>query len=256
MNSSSTVGNLTNQVVPLLLILSGFDPIATTLATEQLTKLLPTVNTYLDPLNPSMIFLPADSMTYNGLKQALRWREADDSQYRSTQNSLIESVEMYQALSFLGEKSESHHLVLLEKLIQTEIERGLSLEDVQKIWNMRHYPYTGRFINVMLKQLVTDRELIEDDTPGFFGRSSADLDWDNLLIEKAIIFKWIGGEQELCQRLNYVQAIIENQRAQAKRDRRMAIVLGECSPSSSMPVIINQARQACSVRARLITISK
>lgn len=250
---SSTDTALSDRIVPSVLVVPEHESIISTLGHEQFTELLPTLHIYMNPLRPNVAVIPADLVSYNGLIQALRWREADDSQ--SMQGSLAECIEIYQALSFFGNKTDSQSLRLLEELIQAEIEGGLSLADVQNIWSLRRYPCTDRFVNSMLKQLVADREMTEDNDTIFFGRTSADAELDELLAETAAIFQWIEEDQELGKRFKCMQARTEGNKAQMKRDRRMAIVLGRSSPPSNMPIIITQARQARRARPHLINLS-
>lgn len=253
----STAVDIRQMLTPILIIPDN-EPITTTLTPKQVAELLPSIHIYLDPHNPIVALLPAVSVSYKGLVHALRWREADIAEHHDMQRDLTECIEMYQALAFLGNNPDSDVLQLLEDTIQAEIERGLDLEEVQAIWGLRYYPFTDRFIKSMLRRLVHEYESMVEEKTDFHGRTSADAEIGELAAEAASIFEWIDKEKELRERFKCLQTSMRLREMQAKRERRMAVVLGRYSPQSQVPVVIRQAKpiDVRRVYPRLVTILK
>lgn len=240
-----------------LLVIPGHEPITTTLTPQQLSDLMPTLHIYIHELYPAVALLPAASLSYNGVQKALRWREADDAQYQGIKSDLVEFIEIYQALAYLGNNPNSHNLVQLDEAIRAEISQGLHFSEVQKIWDLRHLPFTEHFITAMMKQLVIDYKHLGEEETCFYGLTTSDAMLAILLADTHKLFEWIGGEKELRERFKCTQARMELETKRAKRNRRMAMALAMRNSEMSTAAIISTARRVTFRRAppRLITIS-
>ena len=241
-----------------MIMIPGKEPITTTLTPEELTKLLPTLHTYIEPSQPSVVNLPANSIYYDGLVRALRWREAGDTKFPGIQGKVVEFIQNHQALAFLGNKPEERPLALIAKGIQQEIQRGLGLEEVQGIWALRHYLFTEQFVEGMLKYLVSEHERMSEEETTFHGRTSADAELDSLIAESCAVFAYVDKEEELHERFVSMQAREQFRAKQAKRDRRLAMVLQKPSAGANPPTILGQARPTLAWKAlpQLIAITK
>ncbi|KAJ4356015.1 uncharacterized protein N0V89_004041 [Didymosphaeria variabile] len=207
-----------------MLVIPGYLPITTTLNPTQLGELLPILHIYIDPALPNIALLPAASISYNGLEQALRWREAEIEQgsYEGMESNLIEIIEIYQALAFLGNKPTSQNLWSLDRVIRAAFEDGLLLAECQHMWALRYLPHTENWIDLMFRRLATDYESgVADamDELAFYGRLEADEELRAMCTEILSIFEWIDEDDELLRRLKCVEARMV---MEAKRARRIA----------------------------------
>ncbi|KAJ4297761.1 hypothetical protein N0V90_005656 [Kalmusia sp. IMI 367209] len=205
-----------------LIVISGYEPLTTTLTLQQLTELLPTLHIYIEPQYPSIALLPAAGVSYNGLKSALHWREADlEQRSEDMESTLPLAIEMYQALAFLGNKPMSRTLRLLERKIQGEIDEDLSLCEYQHLWELRHLPFTERFICAILAQLagIDARITAIALEIGHQAQFNGDRELEALFNELLYVLSWVECDEELRQRVARMQ---EKMELQAKRERAHA----------------------------------
>ncbi|KAL1605405.1 hypothetical protein SLS60_004954 [Paraconiothyrium brasiliense] len=206
------------RIISPMLVIPGYQPITTTLAPSQLGQLLPTLHSYIDPGLPNIALLPAVSLSHNGLKQALRWREAEIEQggYEGMESNLVEVIQIYQALAFLGNKPTSQGLRSLDRVIRAAFGEGLLLEECQQMWALRYLPHTEKWIDLMFRRLATDYEL------AFHGRLEADEELRAVCMDILSIFEWIDEDDELLRRFKGMEARLG---MEAKRARRITKML-------------------------------
>lgn len=216
------------RILSPMIIVPGHSPITTTLSPSQLLEFLPTLHTYIKPSLPGIAFLPASSVSHKGLEQALRWETVSGS-FSGTGTNLVEVVQIYQALLFLGNKPTGQFLRPLEGIIQGEVEKGFLLEACQAPWGLRDLPFTGKWIDLMFRRLASTLETIfADEAAGetaehlYEGRLAADEEWRARLHEFRCIFHWVDENQEVKLRWEAVQARMD---MEAKRARRFAKVM-------------------------------
>jgi hypothetical protein len=205
-----------------MIVIPGCLPITTTLTPSELGDLLPTLHIFIEPSLPGMALLPAANVSHQGLEQALRWREADGDTFTGMQSNLIEIVQIYQALAYLGNKRNSQTLRPLECILRAAFEEGFLLEECQHLWALRHYPFTEKWIDIMIRQLVTDFESMAADKTADFvpcGRLEADEELRARFKELLSILEWIDEDKDLLQRYKCMQARVA---METKRARRIA----------------------------------
>ncbi|KAL5387609.1 hypothetical protein DPSP01_003404 [Paraphaeosphaeria sporulosa] len=212
------------RILSPMIIIPGNSPITTTLTPSQLHELLPTLHIHIEPSLPGMALFPASSVSHPGLEQALRWREADNGSYTGIQANLIEIVQIYQALSFLGNRPTGQFLRPLERVIRGEFEKGFVLEECQALWDLRHLPFTEKWIDLMVRRLAANFEtMVADGTSEFVfeGRLEADEVLRAQYAEYLSIFAWIDAEMELKLRWRCVQERMAKDAERARRITKM-----------------------------------
>ncbi|KAF9737952.1 hypothetical protein PMIN01_03235 [Paraphaeosphaeria minitans] len=212
------------RILSPMIIIPGNSPITTTLTPSQLQELLPTLHIYIEPSLPSLALLPSSSVSHPGLEQALRWREADHGPYTGIHANLIEVVQVYQALSFLGNKPSGQFLRPLERVIRGAFEKGFLLEECEALWDLRHLRYMENWIDLMVRRLATDFEtMVADGTSEFVfeGRLEADEELSAKYAEYLSIFSWIDADKELKLRWKCVQKRMAMDEKRAGRIAKM-----------------------------------
>lgn len=210
------------RILSPMIIIPGNSPIVTTLTPSQLQAFLPNLHIYIEPALPSIAILPASSVSHKGLKQALRWHEADIWSHGDVKANLVGIVQIYQALSFLGNKPTGQFLRPLERVIRGEYQRGLLLKECKALWDLRNLPFTEKWIHLMIRRLIADFEkMLADGTAEFVfeGRLAATEELQAKYAEYHSIYWWIDKNKEvkLCW-----EAVQDKMAKEAKRARRFA----------------------------------
>jgi hypothetical protein len=210
------------RIISPMIVIPGCLPITTTLTPSELEDLLPTLHIFIEPSFPGMAPIPAASVSHHGLEQALRWREADVETFTGMSSDLIGIVQIYQALAYLGNKPNSQNLQPLECMIRAAFGEGFLLEECQHLWALRHYPFTGKWIDLMFRRLVIEYQIMAADETAdllFWGRLEADEELRARYIELLSILQWIDKDRDLLQRFKCMQVRMA---MEAMRARRMA----------------------------------
>ncbi|KAF2257082.1 hypothetical protein BU26DRAFT_558498 [Trematosphaeria pertusa] len=208
------------RITSPIIFIPSHEPLSTTLTIAQLAELLPTLHIYVEPSHPSVAILPAAGISYTGLQSALRWREAEFYQPGAGQvSTLVEMVEIYQALSFLGNKPISRSLWLLHKMIQREIKQGLALEEYQDIWALRHFPFTECFVKAIITRIAKMGAALVDvaDKPEFQQMLERDEVLQSRIEASMQILSWVNREEGLRGKVERMRERLEREEHRARR---------------------------------------
>lgn len=213
----------TERITSPMILIPGHEPLSTTLNMFQLTELLPTLHMYIDASLPSLALLPATGISFTGLKAALRWREAElECPGDETISTLSEIVQIYQSLAFLGNNSNGRTLQALTRMIQAEIDQGMSLEGYHDLWALRHLPFTELFIKAMIVRLVhVATDITEVVARPDFQTTVNENERLRRHVEGTLnILKWIYEEDDLKRRVERMSMTLQKEEAR-KAAKRM-----------------------------------
>ncbi|KAF2712554.1 hypothetical protein K504DRAFT_464643, partial [Pleomassaria siparia CBS 279.74] len=180
--------------------------------------------------------LPDHSVSYAGLCTALKWREnemmaperergeerRDDGDDLKMETTLPGLVEIYNALSFLGNAQSSQILTRVAQQIGVEMRDPLAIgqEEYQRVWSLRHLPFTERWVHSVIEALVSMRTtlLTLANHPDFQQRINTDPSVEEWFQNRVDVLGWVEGYEELSVRVMRMwHHRVERER---RRDRR------------------------------------
>ncbi|KAF2689413.1 hypothetical protein K458DRAFT_400176 [Lentithecium fluviatile CBS 122367] len=208
------------RIISPIILIPGHDPLCTTLTPQQLSELLPTLHIYIVPSQPSLAILPAAGISCIGLRKALLWREADiQGPGEVLESNLSELVQIFQALTFLGNKSTSRNLWPLGKMIMSEINNGLSLTEYQDLWALRYLPFTEAFIKAIVKRLALMESGLAkwSEHPSFQWMRDNDAVFARKVDVAIWILRWVYESGNLTQKVQRACAELEGAQKRAAR---------------------------------------
>jgi hypothetical protein len=201
MSYSSTARRLLNlaatslpHAVAPVICMRGYRSLSTILTRDELMILFPDLHNYINPSCPNVANVPEIGLSYIGIEQALRWREADVISGNTIDSTVGEMVHIYQALSYLGNRiTTNRNLWLLKNTIFTEIRLGLGLEDYGEIWAMRRLPFVKPFVEEILVNMAYMYRMTDNH---------GSLDDDSEIV--SIMIDWILMEEQLKKEVDRV----------------------------------------------------
>ncbi|KAF2258723.1 hypothetical protein CC78DRAFT_586752 [Lojkania enalia] len=218
------------RIVSPILHIPDHPPITTTLTRTQLTILFPTLHIFILPSHPSIALLPANSITYTGVSNALKWYEADVKDSSTLFISTIDgTVEIYQALAFMGNNVKGDLLGYLFSQIEKEIGGSVCLDDIKDVWKLRSLPFTEGVMRLVVRRLA--RALLARNSPKVQGDLTKRLDaeggFEQVIEDEERVWDWVKSEPYLAGQVVRVMGRMEKERKRAvrtspaKRVRRM-----------------------------------
>ena len=209
-HASTSEKRITSPVI----IVPGHDPITTNLTPTQLSTLLPTLHHYIVPYQPSVALLPAYGISHIGLITALRWRECEIAAQAGHHNKGVETslaglIQIHAALRFLGNTPKSPIIIALLQQIVAELDDPLTLDidDFRSVWELRHLPFTDRFVQIALEGIVIAQSKV-GELMGYLrrqDRAGANDDVREWVADQLEVREWVESDAELRERVDRIR---------------------------------------------------
>ncbi|KAF1999124.1 hypothetical protein P154DRAFT_577276 [Amniculicola lignicola CBS 123094] len=216
------------RVTSHIIVLPGYEPFYSSLTSKQLYNLFPNLHTYTLRPCPNISLLPQGSMTLRGLQTVVYWHEQsllDPNEEHEAELNVF--IEVYQALAFLGNKSDSYTMVKLRDHIIDQINGGLNIADLRSIWYLRPLRYTEEFVRLMVVNLVTMMAHFAELTtrPYLQDWINRDAQFRRKIQKEVAIMNWINGDREMQWRVFKMQDELEMAQMRVQRGKKYVKML-------------------------------